>query len=407
MRAIAAVMLSAVLAAGPAVSGVPAAPLAVTIAPLEMATRGVIPITVAVARLRPSPPATVEATVVIAGRVITVPPVPVAAARVPGELDLPDGRFRLGGVTVWRFPPVPPPDGNTAIALAVTVRQAGEAATARRSAALLLPTVIVPGYLEDVLSAPDPRVLAVLRQRGYRSDGASPTMFWFVYPSRRFSLQQGAEALGAYVRQTVLPSVYAGRINVVGFSEGGLLVRWELAFDPSWSHLVNRFIMIGTPNEGSVASYVFGWYPVLARVAATPAARDMLPTYPFWRPSPAVTWSIPPEARNASLARLNAQPPPDDVQVYAFFGTAKPGETWAGVTGAPPDAQFSYGAGDGIVLAASVLGLPINGGAGIPGFSNRLTAVNLGPVRHLVLLRTAITKIADVLTAPDVKTAPH
>jgi hypothetical protein len=403
-RTLLAVTLITGLAISPAVP-VHAAALAVGVAPLEMAARGVIPITVTISGLRPGVRAAMDATVEVGDRVIELPALPVASSRVPGQLDLAAGAFRVGGVTALRFAPNPPPDQNTPIAVDVTVRQAGDAAAARRTGVLLLPVVIVPGYLEDLFSSPDPRVIALLRERGYRPGGAAPTVFWFTYPSRQFSLAQGAQALGAYVRRTVLPSIYARRINVVGFSEGGLLARWEMAFDPEWAHLVNRFVMVGVPNEGSVASYVFGWYPILARVAATPAARDMLPTYPFWRPSPAVTWSIPPEARNESLSRLNAQPLPDDVRVYAFFGAAQPGQTWAGVTGALPDAQFSYGPGDGIVLAASVLGLPINGGGGIPGFAERLTAVNLGAVRHLLLLRTAIPKVADVLTAPEFGTA--
>jgi hypothetical protein len=50
------------------------------------------------------------------------------------------------------------------------------------------------------------------------------------------------------------------------------------------------------------------------------------------------------------------------------------------------------------VLAASALGLPINGGAGVPGLAERLVMkVDLGDVRHLSLLWAAISKIADLL----------
>jgi hypothetical protein len=109
-------------------------------------------------------------------------------------------------------------------------------------------------------------------------------------------------------------------------------------------------------------------------------------------------WAVPPDGRNATLERLNARPLPEDVQIYAFYGSSARLTTWSGLTGALPDVTFSYGPGDGMVLAASVLGLSINGGGGIPGFAERIRQVDLGQVRHLSLLRAAIPKIADVLT---------
>jgi hypothetical protein len=73
--------------------------------------------------------------------------------------------------------------------------------------------------------------------------------------------------------------------------------------------------------------------------------------------------------------------------------------TQAEITGDPPDASFEYGAGDKIVLTASALGLPINGGAGIPGFRERLTAaVNLGPLSHFALMRNSVPRIIAILT---------
>jgi hypothetical protein len=240
-----------------------------------------------------------------------------------------------------------------------------------------------------------------MEHRGYAITGGSPSVFWFAYPSRRSSLEQGAEALAAYVRRTVLPSAYAARFNVVGYSEGGLIARWALAFDPEWARLVNQFMMVGVPNEGVAASYVYGWYPALARIAATPAAHDMFPTYPFWRTTPEASWTVPADGRNAALERLNAQPLPDGVRIYAFYGSANR-TTWAGVTGALPHAAFSYGPGDGVVLVASTLGLPIYGGAGVPGFADRLIKVDLGDVRHLSIFRAALPRIADLLARGEV-----
>ena len=372
--------------------------LGVSISPLELAGPGRVAIGVAISGFQPDLRPTIEGTITIGGRVIQGPPGPVVAAYLPAMLDMPAGKLRLGGVSIIEFPPVPPLAENTPIAVEVTVRQGPAAVTARRNGTLLLPTVIVPGYLNDLDAKPDAEVVSVLEQRGYRITGASPTAFWFAYPSRRFSLQDSARALANYVRKTLLPSTYASRINVVGYSEGGLLARWNLAFDPGWAHLLNRFVMVGVPNEGSAATYFYGWYPALAGLAATPAARDMIPTYPFWRPNSGAAWSIPVDGRNATLALLNAQPLPDDVRMYALYGTSARLGTWAGLTGSLPNVTFSFGPGDGLVLTASMLGLPINGGAGIPGLADRLIKVELGDIRHLLLLQAAIPKIADVLT---------
>ena len=69
-------------------------------------------------------------------------------------------------------------------------------------------------------------------QRGYHPTAASPDVFWFSYRSRALGLKEAAHALAAYVREVVLAKTYAVRINVVGYSLGGLLARWNLAFEP-------------------------------------------------------------------------------------------------------------------------------------------------------------------------------
>lgn len=372
--------------------------LGVSIAPLELAARGRVAIGVAISGFQPGLRPTIEGTITVGSQVIQGPPGPAVAAYLPAMLDMPAGTLRLGGVAIIEFAPIPPPAENTPIAVEITVRQGTAVATTRRNGTLLLPTVIVPGYLNDLDAKPDAEVVSVLEQRGYRTTGASPTAFWFAYPSRRFSLQEGARALANYVRQTVLPSIYASRINVVGYSEGGLLARWNLAFDHGWTHLLNRLVMVGVPNEGTAATYLYGWYPALAGLAATPAARQMLPTYPFWRPDSGTSWTIPTDGRNSSLALLNAQPLPEDVRMYALYSNSARLGTWAGMTGSLPNVAPSFGPGDGIVLTASALGLPINGGAGIPGLADRLIKVELGDVRHLTLLQTAMPKVTDVLT---------
>jgi hypothetical protein len=164
--------------------------------------------------------------------------------------------------------------------------------------------------------------------------------------------------------------------------------------------------MVGVPNEGVVMSYVYGWY-VVAGLARTAAARELIPTFPYWQPAPGASWRFPPDGQNPALADLNTHPLPEGIRAFAFYGNAGQFDahdqgTWAGVEGdlrQLQNAAFSFGPGDGIVLTASALGLPINGGAAIPGFADRLAMkVDLGPVGHMSLLAAAGEKIADVLT---------
>lgn len=396
-------MLTAWLGASAGVTHAERPALGVAIAPLEIIARGQIAVDVTVSGLQPGLRPTIEGTMSVGDVVIDGLRAAVAAPHLPGVLDVRTGTFRLGGVTLLHFTPLPPLTQNLPIAVEVTVRQGNVATTSRRTGALLLPTVMVPGYLNDLAVRPDSDIIAALAQHGYRVGGASPTVFWFAYPSRRISLQDGARELAEFVRRTVLPSVYASRINVVGYSEGGLITRWNLAFDSDWAHLVNQFVMVAVPNEGAAASYVYGWYPALARVAATPAARDMFPTYPYWRPAPEAAWTVPSDGGNATLARLNAQPLPEAVRLYAFYGSATR-TTWAGLTGTLPGVAYSYGPGDGVVLVASALGQPIYGGGGVPAFAERLIKVDLGAAGHLSLFRTAIPKIANVLTGQGIDT---
>jgi hypothetical protein len=392
------VVLAATVAGTAAVAGADRPVLGLTIAPFLLAGPGQVRIDVAVSGLQAELHPTIEERITVGSTVIDGPRGPAVAAHLPGVLDLRTGTFRLGGVAIFHFPAIPPLAENSPIAAEITVRQGNAAVTARRTGMLLLPTIIVPGYLNDLATQPDPDILSVLERRGYRAAGASPTVFWFTYPSRRFTLEAGARALAAYVRRTVLPAIYAARINMIGYSEGGLLVRWNLAFDPEWAHLINQFMMLGVPNEGAAATYVYGWYPAIAGIAATPAARDMFPTYPFWRATSELPWTFAANGRNPRLARLNAQPLPDDVQIFSFYGSGTR-TTWAGVTGTLPNATFSYGPGDGVVLVASALGLPVYGAGGVPGLANRLIRVDVGDVRHLSLFRTVIPRVAALLAA--------
>jgi hypothetical protein len=316
-------------------------------------------------------------------------------SRLSIGIDLKAGKVRLGRISIAEFQPVPPPEENIGFPIRVTVVQGLALASDRRMALLPLPTVIVPGYLNDLWGEPESGIIRVLARRGYQTSGVSPDLFWFNYRSRRLSLEAAASALATYVRTVVLPSAYAARINVVGYSLGGLMARWNVAFEPGWDHLVNRLVLIGVPNQGAVTGYVYAYYPV-AGLARTRAARALLPTFPFWRRTPGDSWTLPSDAQNSTLAKLNATSIPEGIRAYAFYGSGR--RTGMGVTGDWPDLNVAYAPGDGIVLVASALGLPINGGTGIAGLTERLAVqIDLGSVGHQGLLNAAAPKIADAL----------
>jgi len=320
--------------------------------------------------------------------------------------DLPAGVVKVGGVAVGTFHPVPPFTENMRFPVEVTIRHGSRVATARGEATILLPTVIVPGYLGE-LAGPDREVLAAFARRGYTDTGPSPTLFWFRYPSRQVALEEGAQSLAAYVRRVVLPATYAARINVVGYSVGGLMARWNVQFNTDgWSRLINRLVLIGVPNEGAVMAYVGEHAPPFLPFAGwgkSQLVRDMTPTFPFWRDSPAHAWSIPPDGDNSALTRLNARPIPAGIRVYLFYGSHDPRnaagpQTTSGIIGFLPGAALSYGSGDGIVLAASAQGLPIHGGQGVAGLADRaVLRVDLGSVYHGSLLTAGADRITAAL----------
>ena len=347
-------------------------------------------------------------------------------ARFALDLDLAAGAVRIAGVTVGEFAPVQRFDENLIFPVEVTLRRGPYVATARRLVAIPLPTVVVPGYANE-LRGPDHALLAAFRRRGYRDTGPAQTVFWFAYPSLHMTFAEAAHELDAYVRQVVLPATYARKINVVGYSLGGLLARWNIAYDlDGWGGLVNRLALVGVPNEGVVMPYVYRNTPEFvpyAYMAHTQSARAMLPTFPFWRAGPGQPWGTPPDGGNPLLTQLNARSIPAgvrlssffgsmdsggvgvavDVRVFVLFGSLDLGETGGadtilGVTGESGGAVLSYGPGDGIVLVASALGLPIQGGAGVAAFAGReIQRVDLGPVGHVSLLAAGAEKILAAL----------
>ena len=322
------------------------------------------------------------------------------------DFDLPAGIVRVGGVSVGTFAPVPPFSENLRFPVEITIQRGIQTATARAEATILLPTVIVPGYLNE-LAEPDHDLLAAFERLGYRDGGTSPTLFWFRYQSRQVTLEEGGRSLAAYVRHVVLPATHAAKINVVAYSVGGLIARWNIAYDvDGWSSLVNRLVLVGVPNEGAVLAYVGDHAPSFLPFsgwARSPLARSMIPTFPFWHEHERQPWNTPPDGRNALLDQLNARPLPAGLRVYLFYASHDPrntggSKTAAGLTGQLPGAALSYEPGDGIVLAASAQGLPVHGSRGVPALAQHaVLRADLGSVYHLSVLTAGGRRIGAAL----------
>jgi lipase (class 2) len=317
------------------------------------------------------------------------------------DIDFPAGAVRVGAVKVGEFAPVRPFTENVRFPVQLTVRQGSRVATARSNVTLLLPTVIVPGVGNE-LSHGDKELLAAFVQHGYRGQERAPTVFRFGYPSHQVGLEEGALRLAEFVRQVVLAQAYAGKINIVGYSLGGLLARWNVQFDvDAWGTLVNRLILVGVPNEGSVLAYTYRNVPTFlpfAYFAHAPATRALVPTFPFWRAAPTEPWSMPPDSGNPALANLNTRPIPKGVRVWVFYGSRSGDDssTLAGITEGGQSRDLAPG--DGVVLADSAQGLPIHGGNGVAALlTSDVARVNLGPVGHSDLMAVGADRVIAAL----------
>ena len=327
-------------------------------------------------------------------------------ADVVMDFDLPHGAISVGGRQVGSFTPVAPLTDNLKFPVDVTIRQGTSLVTAHRDITLLLPTVIIPGFSNERRTEPDRFVVTGFARYGYTDAAPMPTVFWYPYQSHTIGLEDGARGLAAYVRRVVLAGTYAAKINVVGYSVGGLFARWNIEYDvDGWAGLVNRLVMVAVPNEGAVLPYIGlhapSFFPFTAS-AKTPLARTMDPVFPFWRATASDPWSLPADDGNPMLSALNSHPIPEAIRVYILYGNNDPSrtggpQTAAGVTGRLPGATLSYGPGDGIVLTASALGLPINDSPGVPGLAERAVRVDVGRVYHVHVLQAGATKAAAAL----------
>jgi pimeloyl-ACP methyl ester carboxylesterase len=240
-----------------------------------------------------------------------------------------------------------------------------------REGTILLPLAVIHGVLGDLSGLmgardPYPPLLAALRREGYSDTKPYPTLAYISYPSAAALLSlllpgtslvpgPARDGVAAYAARYLAPGVrsllagsYAARVDLVGHSMGGLIARAYLA-SPSQARLVHTAILLGTPNQGSAATFE----TVGARLLLPETARDLLPTYPYLRDS-ASGHPVTAPLSNTYLAGLNRLRPPAGVRIICLYGRALPTDSVLLVRGTNLTVTGSLTApGDGTVTAAS------------------------------------------------------
>ncbi len=276
---------------------------------------------------------------------------------------------------------------NTFPEITVSVSENGHEGIARAKMGIFLPTIFVPGIhpLEKVQPLPNYDKLisglvtnseSLLRDHDYLGEGyttdtqsAYPTLFTLDYDYNKDSFTQAAKRLARYVT-LVLGKTYATKVNLIGYSKGGLVSRQYLVGNPdaglpAGDGNVRRLIMAVVPNLGAVAS---SWDYLYGNVY-----HNLYPVWPWVREDINDSFDVKPE--NPQLTSLNSRRLPDGVQYVSLYSKADSG-TMVTRTRGRKEYQFTWDYGDGVVPAFSQLGLmvdpnnPDRAAQLLPGFEN-------------------------------------
>lgn len=318
----------------------------------------------------------------------------------------------------------------------VTVTEDGGAETSQQvTADIPLPCIVLAGFGNE--STPGSMVafttaLDVAAGGVYTTIGDHPTLVVHEYPSLTASLATLGKGLEKRVRSTLKGTVF-GKVDLVGYSYGGLVARSYLA--QGGAPNVRRCEFLGTPNKGTPVAYIavglsstgqldsyIASNPALADLAeqllspnAQQALRNMYPTYTWatmvnpltQQPMPVPKFLLESVLGDSStpLTALDASPPPAGVTFDAFFYTSTGTATGTvdvvdvsllqGSTIDP--AQVATGSGDGVVPAHSVWMRDVT------AWSAVITQHDLGAGSHLtmpadVLNPSFLPVLADLLT---------
>jgi pimeloyl-ACP methyl ester carboxylesterase len=254
-------------------------------------------------------------------------------------------------------------------------KENGMEASDQKRVAILLPVIIVPGILSS------PEAFSILKgslveksafdllSSGYLGQGYAlgtasssyPTIFTLNYDYNGDSFARAASRLRDQFA-SVKSKTYADKVNLIGYSKGGLVARQYLVGNPgegleSGAKTVARMIMAVVPNLGSLEA---AWEKVL------PGGRflNLSPVWPWVRENNQQYFRVAPP--NPQLSALNAIPLPKGIDYTLLYSESDP--TVATRTGIRNWRRFNegrlyeytYEPGDGVVPAFSILGEEID-----------------------------------------------
>jgi hypothetical protein len=318
----------------------------------------------------------------------------------------------------------------------VTVAENGGAETSQQiTADIPLPCVVLAGFGNE--NAPGSMTafttaLDVAAGGVYTTAGDHPTLVVHEYPSLTASLATLGKGLERRVRSTLKGTVF-GKVDLVGYSYGGLVARSYMA--QGGGPTVRRCAFLGTPNKGTPVAYIavglsstgqlddfLATNPALADLAeqllspdAQQSLRNMYPTYswatmqfgPATIPVPKLVLESVLGDSSTPLTALNAVAPPEGVAFDAFYYTSTGVDGMGTVDvvdvsliqggGQVDPATLATGSGDGVVPAHSVWMEDVS------AWSSVITQHDIGAGSHLtmpadVLNPAFLPVLADLLT---------
>ena len=320
----------------------------------------------------------------------------------------------------------------------VTVAETGGAEVSQQVAAdIPLPCIVLAGFGNE--NTPGSMTafttaLDVAAGGVYTTTGDHPTLVVHEYPSLTQSLATLGKGVARRVRSTLKGTVF-GKVDLVGYSYGGLVARSYLA--QGGAPTVRRCAFLATPNEGAPVPYIavglsstgqldtfLASNPALADLAAQllspdaqQALRNIYPTYKWAKIKNPLTQQLMDVPTfllesvlgdsSTPLTLLNADAPPAGVTFDAFYYTSTGVDAMGTIDivdlsliqggGQVDPTTIATGSGDGVVPAHSVWMQEV------PAWRDVITTHDIGAGSHLtmpadVLNPAFLPVLADLLT---------
>jgi triacylglycerol esterase/lipase EstA (alpha/beta hydrolase family) len=281
----------------------------------------------------------------------------------PGDTNK-DLRFDVGQdhrIIDLEYYGVPKFSANQHFTLTATLTGPGGSGAGTAEVDILLPVVLLHGWMGDSAVADFlriiPSLMAGLADEGYTTDDTWYQTLWYQkYRSTRVSPDEVTSWLDGIVTQAT-GATYAERVNIVAHSLGGLVGRYYVSAGPG-AEKVHKLIMIGTPNKGVSLFYLdssrksLEW--VNRRLDSSPLLWWTIPAYPaVYQEVAGVPVHVEPPLANTFPGGTGG------VACYSIYATGHL-ETAGGLLVTPykdwfkvEDGGLFPGHGDGLVLAES------------------------------------------------------